>query len=209
MRFLLFVSCLMLFFSCQPKSKPIVKPDKSENKSSKDSLSAIYVNQTVMITAEKEARKNKQIDLLESFFKADWSYENYKDLLFQGDNLPKYPLSEIQQTKYGHTQGYYKPILLSLTDIAPDLSVAKVGFFRNQPRGFTSLTIIYNFLIVKKDDGFKLTNMINYNTRNWQKRSSGRIKIFAYPTYQFNEEDISKMHKFNQRIADYFNVDPI
>jgi hypothetical protein len=199
MRFSILLSFLILF-ACNKK-------DTSKEIETEDSL---FVNYTVQIPESPEIKNRKldQIDFLRCFFELDMKYPDYTRHIEYEQSLFSYPLVELYQIHIANHTGF-RPTLLSLTDISKTHTIAKIGYFYPEENGFVSLSFIFNIMIVEGENGFKLTNMLTYNTRNWQKRNAGKITYYAKPDYRFNERKIQQMREFNQELGRFFHVNPI
>lgn len=211
MRVFLVIGCLLTLISCETSisKSNFQKQDLAETQTDSLARKFLHVARSVQIPKKDSLKKEQQIDLMKSFFQADWKYSDYECRLLKGENLPKYPFDELYYEHFGIRKGPFKPTLLSLTDLDQKRTMAKVGFFYNLEEGFGTLSTVFNYLIVKKENEFKLTNMFRYNTKNWQRKTVQDSQFIAYPDFKFDSAETSKMMAFNQKIADYFNVNPI
>ncbi len=181
--------------------------DKEKTHTESSDQHNLYLNITVSENEANRNRKDKQIKFLTSFFKTDWIYEDYKKFLLTKNDSTENK-NPFQYLEYSLKNRYanHKPTLLFLEKVSEDRTIAKVAFQKPVGYGFSSLAFIYNFMIVKEKNTYKITSPFQYNTREWVEEKFGHIKYFAEPNYNFNEDVIDKMIAFNRKLAIYFYV---
>lgn len=191
-----FISILL---SCDKKIEKKSNPADNHN---------LYLNVTVSENEENKDRKNKQIKMLTSFFKTNWNYDEYKVFLFKKKSTrdAQHPFLGLRYYVADKFKNL-KPTLLYLSKISEKRTIAKVAFQKTVGYGFSSLPIIYNFMLIKTKGGYKLTNPLNYNTRNWKQLSFGNIEFYKYPDHKWDKNKIKRMADFNRKMADYFDVE--
>lgn len=168
----------------------------------------LHVNYTVQTPKDSKIklRKECQIDVLETFFQLQADSSDYKFLINYQESDFTYPLGDLYQM---NNHSLFKPTLLSLTDISDSLTIAKIGYFSPHKKGFSSVSIIYNLMLIEDNGNFTLTNMLNHNTQDWQIKTVGEITYHAKPAHKFNLLRMEKMVDFNQQMAKFFHGNPM
>lgn len=202
MKLISIIFSVLICVSCGKEKPSKVKEERKHT---------MFSNFSVILTKEKKHKKNEQIQLLATFFRANWNYDDYECLLLKKPGIENFK-DPFRYLTYDMTSKIYsvsRPTLLSLTDVSETQTLAKVAFQHPTGNGFAALAFIYNFLIVKANGEYKLTSPLNYNTKNWKKLAFGNIQYIAPPHHQFDERKMQKMEHFNKEIAAYFQVNPV
>jgi hypothetical protein len=84
---------------------------------------------------------------------------------------------------------YFKCNVMGIYDMGSDYLIKSALYWNNEKDSGSSVTLlaIINVLAIKENGEYKLSNYINYSTKNWMKKNIGRIK-YRYPVeFPFDE----------------------
>lgn len=106
----------------------------------------------------------------------------------------------------------YPPKILQIDSVDTGRYQIKTLFALESPsdeyKTFTP-TAITKLYAVRQADGFKLENLIHYDTRLWMHKQSGFIHYIISPSVKFDASRARKAGKFCRKIAEQFDIEEI
>ena len=82
-----------------------------------------------------------------------------------------------------------------------DTCLAKVALMGQEARGFSSLKFIYNILVTRQQQGFRLSRITDYHTRTWKNYTVGTIRFIVSPGRTYNPAEAQRLDSMNRHYA--------
>ncbi|TXK72528.1 hypothetical protein [Mesonia sp. HuA40] len=168
----------------------------------------LNLNPTIEYNDKSKDEFKDLISVLKRFFKTkNNSYSENQYWLPHDNQFYNYPFFELYKIEnYGHS--LLSPNLLTLNKITNERYIAKIGWFDNS-NGQSSLIYIYNILIVKYQNEFKLKNILSYNLRNWKNEKFDKITYWTPKNIEVNKKQAEIYNNINKKIGVFFELQPI
>ncbi|PSK89260.1 hypothetical protein [Taibaiella chishuiensis] len=96
---------------------------------------------------------------------------------------------------------HFRPTLLELIPAGTDTCLAKVAFMGQEAGGFSSLKFIYNILVTRQQQGFRLSRITDYHTRSWKRYTAGTIRFIVSPGRTYNPQEAQRLDSMNRHYA--------
>jgi hypothetical protein len=101
----------------------------------------------------------------------------------------------------------YKPTVMSISQVDSGF-VVRTLFARQADSGFSRPFCITRIMAKREADGFRLCNVLLFNTRTWHRETIGSITFIFPSSHRFNRELAARLNSFVDSLTALWNIKP-
>lgn len=132
--------------------------------------------------------------------------------IFSKQDIEKYKTIDIMKESLSLGGSLYSITfdanILSIKNEGENYTVQAMLYWHNSDSKEKPLTVLglMNFRFIREDGNWKITNYINYHTKNWSTQKVGNITYIYYPEYPFDKRTAQNAVDFYQKLSDTFGI---